>query len=85
MDSCDKLEESAREFPSSCFILLNELHKSEKTFRNALYLGAQQTLCRSPTISACGFYKMNKRTLSTLYSVIVTYIIVIIELDFVLE
>lgn len=75
------MEKKSRKFPTTCYTLLNDIEKSDKKLRSVLFLAAKQSLIESPTISASGFYPIDKSTLSTACSVIVTYIIVITQLD----
>lgn len=82
MNSCEEVKIASRKFPSTCYSLINELKPTEQKLQNALFLSAEQSLSHNMTISAFGFFELNRLTLSTMWSVVATYTIVIIQIHF---
>lgn len=78
----DNLLKTARKFPTTCYILINEIKDSENDIRDELFLMAKQSLDNFPVISAQGFFTINKLTLSVICSTIVTYTLVINQIEF---
>lgn len=73
----DNLLKTIRQFPSICYILISKLKETEEALKDELYFTANQVLADFPEISVCGFFSINKFTLSVLCSTIATYTLVI--------
>nr|WJJ63347.1 gustatory receptor 7 [Pachyrhinus yasumatsui] len=81
--ACDSVEISGRNIQKTCLILYENCEKcetKEEFYRLENYV---QGLC--PEFSAAGFWHINQRVLSTLFSSVMTYLIIIIQFNITLQ
>lgn len=82
--ACDGVAREAKRTPEICYSLLNDIPTIPKTdkdkiLKEELLLIAQQATCRSPCISAAGFFVVNNSILGFILASVTSYIIVTIQ------
>lgn len=74
--SCDILEKSGDEVIHTCYMLLENIDESISI---ELLLLVKYLKATSPKISASGLFYINRKLLSSFFTVTTTYIIIILE------
>lgn len=75
-----RLQETGRHFSTNCYILLNDLKNWENQLQIELFIAAKQSLMITPRITVFGFFNIDRSTISSITSVVLTHIIVISQL-----
>lgn len=76
---CDGVERSGRNVVKTCFLHQELLEKP--SCKDELMLFARIIKELAPTFSAAGFFPVNQGVLSTLFSAVTTYLIIIIQFN----
>ncbi|KAJ8947251.1 hypothetical protein NQ314_008650 [Rhamnusium bicolor] len=77
--SCDGVEESGKKIVKTCFLYQEVLEKP--WLKQDLILFAKFTKQLAPKFSAAGFFQINQSVLSTLFSAVITYLIIILQFN----
>ncbi|XP_056631925.1 uncharacterized protein LOC130442002 [Diorhabda sublineata] len=77
--SCDRVEKTARRIVSACYLKPGLLDRTP--IRDDIIFFAEFTEKLIPSFSAAGFFQINQNILSTLFSAIITYLIIIIQFN----
>ncbi|XP_074032856.1 uncharacterized protein [Leptinotarsa decemlineata] len=75
--ACDRVERSGENLINACFLLLQEMDKSD--ISDELTFLVQQLQALAPKFSAVGLFYVNRRVLSTLMTFTTAYVIVILQ------
>ncbi|KAG5878405.1 hypothetical protein JTB14_029678 [Gonioctena quinquepunctata] len=80
--ACDSVEQSGKQIIKTCFIL----HESSENLlvRDQLMILATYAKQWKPTFTAGGFFDVNQSCISSIFSAIITYLVIIIQFNMVL-
>ncbi|KAJ8926356.1 hypothetical protein NQ314_021285 [Rhamnusium bicolor] len=77
--SCDDVDKNAKKITTTCYIL--QEGRIESSLRTELICLAEYTKELTPKFTAAGFFKIDQSTLATLFSAIITYLIICIQFN----
>uniref|UniRef100_A0A6P7G3H0 Gustatory receptor 2a n=1 Tax=Diabrotica virgifera virgifera TaxID=50390 RepID=A0A6P7G3H0_DIAVI len=80
--ACDAVESSGNQIIKTCHILSETLQDADH--KEHLLLLAKYAQHWRPVFSAAGFYDVNQSCLSSIFSAVVTYLVIIIQFNMVL-
>lgn len=79
MLNCDKLEKMGQDNVKTCYSLQEHIDMEQSALREELIFLSNFFREFYPNISVCDFFFFNKRLLSSLFSAIMSYIIIVIQ------
>lgn len=77
--SCDGVEQSGKKIVKTCFMYHDVMEKPSVKDELVLFVKFVKEL--APTFSAAGFFQINQSVISTLFSAVTTYLIIIIQFN----
>lgn len=81
--TCESIEQSGENAIKNCYSIHGIIE--DDLVREYLLLLVKYLKHRKPVLSAAGFFNVNQRTLPTLISAIVTYLVLVAQFDLSLE
>lgn len=77
--SCDAVGKSQRRIIRTCYVL--SFRTKNENLKQQYFQLAQYAEELKPNFSAAGFYNINQNTLSSVFSITVTYLVIIIQFN----
>nr|APC94333.1 gustatory receptor 3 [Pyrrhalta aenescens] len=81
--ACDAVEKSGKRVIKTCYLFVEELKDAAKKEQLRLLARYAEQWC--PVFSAAGFYDINQSCLTSIFSAILTYFVIIIQFNMVLS
>lgn len=78
MCSCDRVQEKAKKFIHECYALQEDTI-FPRVLRDEILRTAKTAESIRPNFTACRLINMNRRTIGTLFTALMTYLVVIIQ------
>ncbi|KAJ8937834.1 hypothetical protein NQ318_016714 [Aromia moschata] len=77
--ACDKVEKSSAKITATCYMRLDGLECP--AVRDEIILMAKYVTELAPKLSAAGFFQLNQYFMSTIFSSLMTYLIILIQFN----